>query len=636
MRDEIAFKKGAYVFIENDEDSRTVYLVKTGRVVHLCQSPHLASALKEARDGDFFGFISAFSKKPRLSSAVAAEDTVAVEFDRAEFLVMLWENPEIAVKIMNSFSHSLLHYDNFLMDLKPAPLLESPSQPLRQLGEYYFKKGDTVLARYIFHRFVQTFPDAERLSEIEERLETLGPAPAERLISSTETGELVCADRAVIFCEHEPGDNLYLIKEGQVKILKRGRDREILLAVLGEGEIFGELALLTNAPRSATAVAFGGARLQPLDLDLFLELISRSHDLVKKIISSISQRLWFNHVRLSHMSYQSPVTRLLAFLESKLVEDGVSLKSETAHQFQFGLEELVDMNELSAENHQAEIDTVIANRNLAFSFGKLSVLNPKEFTSSVEYYKKRDKYSLSRGREPSPNQSPEVDPNLLEESHSASPEPVEPASRDSGPESDVLDELQDEDPAVRSGAVAKAMSYGAAGRGFLFLLKARLQDPLKSIRRSAARAIVAILPPGQGFGFFQELLENQDSELRGSAVLGLGELSLADNSAIVALLVKACQDPVPIVRINAVRALLNYGADARRALPTLIGLLKDRNSSVRILAITALGKLSHGGQALNDAMEGLRSVAAQDQERYVKSTAQDVLAQLVRLQKLRR
>jgi len=59
----------------------------------------------------------------------------------------------------------------------------------------------------------------------------------------------------VIFCEYEPGDNFYMIQSGRVQIVKIIEDVERTIAVLNPGEIFGEMAILEEAPRSATAVA---------------------------------------------------------------------------------------------------------------------------------------------------------------------------------------------------------------------------------------------------------------------------------------------------------------------------------------------------------------------------------------------
>jgi CRP/FNR family transcriptional regulator len=91
-----------------------------------------------------------------------------------------------------------------------------------------------------------------------------------------------------------------------VKIIKQNKERDMLLAVLGEGDIFGELALLTSSPRSATALSFGGVRVTPVDMERFSGLITISPELVKRIITSISQRLWFNHIRLSHKAFCVP------------------------------------------------------------------------------------------------------------------------------------------------------------------------------------------------------------------------------------------------------------------------------------------------------------------------------------------
>jgi CRP/FNR family cyclic AMP-dependent transcriptional regulator len=59
----------------------------------------------------------------------------------------------------------------------------------------------------------------------------------------------------VIFSEYEPGDNFYLIQSGRVQIVKIFGDLEKTIAILNPGEIFGEMAILEEAPRSATAIA---------------------------------------------------------------------------------------------------------------------------------------------------------------------------------------------------------------------------------------------------------------------------------------------------------------------------------------------------------------------------------------------
>ena len=66
---------------------------------------------------------------------------------------------------------------------------------------------------------------------------------------------VTCQKGDVIFCEYEPGDNFYLIQAGRVQIVKIMGEIEKNIAILNPGEVFGEMAILEEAPRSATAIA---------------------------------------------------------------------------------------------------------------------------------------------------------------------------------------------------------------------------------------------------------------------------------------------------------------------------------------------------------------------------------------------
>lgn len=592
MLAERKFKKGSYVFIEGDENSDSVFLVRQGRVSHVCASAILSRALKDACEGDFFGFISSFSGRPRLSSAIAVEDTVAVEIESNQLFSMLSDKPQIAMKIMNSYSHTLQEYDNVLMDIKPISLLYPQSMSLLSLGEYYMEKGDNTLAEYIFNRYIQLYPDSDNIADIKKNVAGIESSAGSCMSSVNDRGELLYRDRGIIFCEHEPGDYLYFIDEGKVKISKQSRNRDILLAVLGEGEIFGELAILSRTPRSATAVSFGGVKVTPVDMDKFSELITDSPALVKKIITSISQRLWFNHIRLSIMSYRNPVTRLFAFLEGKLMEDGVSLARKTPHIFQFGLDELIDMNELSAENDSDVISELVDNRFLSFNFGTITVSNPKDFCSDVQFYKQRDRIpSLRRKPAPVPD---DVSAGNTEQSLAA--DEFAPSSEEtaSGPRgfidemiAEIIPELNSEDPSKRSDAVIRLGSLGEKGSGSVPMLLQRI-----------------------------------------------GEINSADSNGITGLLIKSLSDDSPAVRSSAARSIGYLGLRAEEAAPHIIKLLSDRDSAVRILAVNSLEKIT-GREYLNEVIEAVKNSAKNDTDRFVQNSAREVLMKLNRRKKTR-
>jgi CRP-like cAMP-binding protein len=75
-----------------------------------------------------------------------------------------------------------------------------------------------------------------------------------------------------IFKENEPGDGMYIINKGVVRIFKENKTRKKLITSLTEGEFFGELALIDGSPRSATVEALGDVELVKLSKEGFEKL----------------------------------------------------------------------------------------------------------------------------------------------------------------------------------------------------------------------------------------------------------------------------------------------------------------------------------------------------------------------------
>lgn len=95
-----------------------------------------------------------------------------------------------------------------------------------------------------------------------------------------------------IFRHGDPGDKLYLILEGKVRISREipGMGEEAL-AVLGPGQIFGEMALLDESPRSADANVHDTCRVLAVPRDGFDDLLYLNKDLAYEVLWSIVQML---------------------------------------------------------------------------------------------------------------------------------------------------------------------------------------------------------------------------------------------------------------------------------------------------------------------------------------------------------
>jgi CRP/FNR family transcriptional regulator/CRP/FNR family cyclic AMP-dependent transcriptional regulator len=96
----------------------------------------------------------------------------------------------------------------------------------------------------------------------------------------------------VIFHREDPGQVLYVIKEGKVKICLISPDgQEISLIVFGKGECFGEFAILDGLPRSADAVALEKVECYTLQRSDFHNAIMKNPKIAIQIIEVLTRRL---------------------------------------------------------------------------------------------------------------------------------------------------------------------------------------------------------------------------------------------------------------------------------------------------------------------------------------------------------
>jgi CRP/FNR family transcriptional regulator, cyclic AMP receptor protein len=101
------------------------------------------------------------------------------------------------------------------------------------------------------------------------------------------TDTVTFAAGAVIFEEGEIGNHLYAIQSGQVRIVKGAETLELVDA----GEIFGEMALVDNQPRSATAIAETDVELVPVDEYRFLFMVHETPTFAIQVMRTLAARL---------------------------------------------------------------------------------------------------------------------------------------------------------------------------------------------------------------------------------------------------------------------------------------------------------------------------------------------------------
>jgi CRP/FNR family transcriptional regulator, cyclic AMP receptor protein len=111
------------------------------------------------------------------------------------------------------------------------------------------------------------------------------PSLFTRFIRTYQRGE-------VVFEENSRGREMFVVHTGRVRISIKGSDREHLLAILGPGEAFGEMVLVDDAPRSATAtVEENETKLVVVDHPKFFYLITQQPAFALTLLQILAQRI---------------------------------------------------------------------------------------------------------------------------------------------------------------------------------------------------------------------------------------------------------------------------------------------------------------------------------------------------------
>jgi CRP/FNR family cyclic AMP-dependent transcriptional regulator len=114
----------------------------------------------------------------------------------------------------------------------------------------------------------------------------------------------------ILFSEYEPGDSFYLIQSGRVQISKIMGDIEKTLDVLQPPEIFGEMAILEDAPRSATATAIDNVNALELNRANFEVLMMGNPQIAFRLLKLFTKRIYDQKRRFMILMLDDPTARV--------------------------------------------------------------------------------------------------------------------------------------------------------------------------------------------------------------------------------------------------------------------------------------------------------------------------------------
>jgi CRP-like cAMP-binding protein len=138
-----------------------------------------------------------------------------------------------------------------------------------------------------------------------------------------------------IFYQGDPGDAAYIVVKGKVSILLSTTDgRELVINEMSAGDCFGELALLLDEPRSASAIAGDDTQLVWIPCDQFLAEVESQPKLMRQLLETVASRLRNSGERESALAFLHAPARLAHFLLLRSERSRVSKNLVTISQWE--------------------------------------------------------------------------------------------------------------------------------------------------------------------------------------------------------------------------------------------------------------------------------------------------------------
>ena len=395
----INFSKGAYIIVEGKRNADSFFIIRSGKVKISKEVQIVAEENGNILStGDFFGVVSTMSGNSHIETAQAVTDVTLISVRRDQFSQLIQGNAPVAMKIILQFSKRMRYLDDALtrLTLKDAAAEENTSH-IFSVAEYYVKHNQFNQAFYTYQKYIKYCPKGRFAQNAMERMKKIAPY-VKNPQRDFKRGEMIrgFAKDEIIFCEGEPGDELFIIQKGSVKITKITENNEILLAVLKNGDIFGEMALLESKPRAAGAVAYEDCQLMAVNRENFQHMIKTQPQLIARLTTLLSERIWLIYSQLANTQILDPLGRMYDMLQIQLDKKKVDSTAVTSFSFDFGINELINMVGLPQKDGKFVGRKLLENTSFQIVNDKIYVKDIKEIARQNGYYKKMQQLEKAR------------------------------------------------------------------------------------------------------------------------------------------------------------------------------------------------------------------------------------------------
>lgn len=191
-----------------------------------------------------------------------------------------------------------------------------------------------------------------------------------------------------IFYEGDSGAALYIVVSGKVKIVKLSEDgREKILAILGAGDYFGEMAIIEQEPRSATVIAQDDTEVFVLYQRDFQHLIKTTPKIMLNIVKTLCNRLRLANQQIEELVFRDVRSRVVSSILGVAQKHGIKHKEGIEINLQLTHQDIANMVGASRELVTKILNELEDEKLIRISTKKIFVMNMDNLIKKISYQK---------------------------------------------------------------------------------------------------------------------------------------------------------------------------------------------------------------------------------------------------------
>jgi len=193
----------------------------------------------------------------------------------------------------------------------------------------------------------------------------------------------------LIFSEFEPGDAFYLIQSGRVQLVKVIGDIEKTLDILHPSEMFGEMAILEDSPRSATAIALDAVKVLEFNRANFEVLMMGNPQIALKLLKLFTKRIYDQKRRFMILTLEDPQAKVAdVFLMLDETQPSIDRTSER-REFKTSMDDVAHWAGMTGDQVREVLNHFVNQRRVEVFADKIVVKNINDFLRFVNSKRKK-------------------------------------------------------------------------------------------------------------------------------------------------------------------------------------------------------------------------------------------------------